>query len=194
MVLLSVLTLCPLLANAGVRPELTEDERTRLEAGEVLIRIVAIKDGEGAVAARAIGLIDEPPARVWPHIDQCARYKEFMPRVVESRELKREGSRVDCFVKLDMPFPLADLWSKTEGRHDEIEGGYRRRWRFVEGPYKINQGSWTILPWTPAGDKSLGIYRIKVLTEMAVPPSFVRQGQRRSLPQLFEALRKRSKL
>ena len=200
--MLLVWTAAPLAARAGARPDFSDEDRRRLEAGEVIVDARTLDGEDHVVVARAVALVDQPPARVWPHIDQCARYQEYMPRVVESRELRREcdeGSegacRVDCFVKLDMPFPLSDLWSKTEARHDRVDGqGYRRRWRLVEGSYRVNQGSWVLLPWTPEGGSTLVIYQIKVAPRASLPPAFLRQAQRRSLPGLMEAIRKRSKL
>lgn len=190
--LLAVLLVAP--AAAG-EPKLSDDERARLEAGEVLTKVVDL-DGGDVTAARAMGVIDAPPAAVWPHVDACGKYAEFMPSITESIEVARKGEDVTCRLTVGMPFPLSDLWSVTVAKHQKGKGErYRRAWKAIEGSYRVNEGSWVLSPWgDPAkGDRTLAVYSIKVAPKAAIPAGVRRAAQQKSLPEVISALRARVK-
>jgi len=190
---LATLALAARPARLAAAPKLSADERARLEAGEVLTKVVDV-DGGDVTAARAIGVVAAPPAAVWPHIDQCARYAEFMPSIEESKEVSRAGDVVTCRLVVGMPFPLSDLWSVTVARHQKKSGErYRRSWKMTEGSYRVNEGSWTLTPWGDRGDRTLAVYSIKVAPKAAVPAGVRRAAQQKSLPDVIEALRTRVK-
>lgn len=172
---------------AGAAADLSPDERARLERGEVL---VAVQD---VTAARAVVLIAAPPAEVWTHIDRCADYDEFLPRVSQAEELAREGDEVTCKVVIGLPFPLPSLWSVTVARHSAEGGGrYRRDWRSVDGSYEVDEGSWTLSPYGGSGDRTLLEYAFRVVPKTSLVPAAIRRAaQRQTLPQVMEAVRAR---
>jgi hypothetical protein len=129
---------------------------------------------------------------VWQHIDQCARYAEYMPSIKESLEVSRKGDVVTCRLTVGMPFPMSDLWSVTVARHQKKSGErYRRSWKATEGSYKVNEGSWVLSPWGDTGDRTLAVYSIKVAPKAAVPAGIRRAAQQKTLPEVIEALRTR---
>lgn len=177
-----------LLANAaGAATDFSPDERARLERGEVL---VAVQD---VTTARAATVIAAPPAEVWRHIDRCAHYDEFLPRVTQAEELAREGDEVTCKVVIGLPFPLPSLWSVTVARHSAEDGGrYRRDWRTVDGSYEVDEGSWTLSPYGGSGDRTLLEYAFRVVPKTSLVPAAIRRAaQRQTLPQVMEAVRAR---
>lgn len=172
---------------AGAAADLSPDERARLERGEVL---VAVQD---VTAARAVVLIAAPPAEVWTHIDRCADYDEFLPRVSQAEELARESDEVTCKVVIGLPFPLPSLWSVTVARHSAEGGGrYRRDWRSVDGSYEVDEGSWTLSPYGGSGGRTLLEYAFRVVPKTSLVPAAIRRAaQRQTLPQVMEAVRAR---
>lgn len=193
---LSGLLLLALLVGsgtAGAAPKFTEDERTRLEAGEVIITVRDL-DGGDVTAARAVGVVDAAPAAVWKHIDDCGSYEEFMPKVKEAEELSRKGSDVTCKLVVGMPFPLSDLWSVTIAKHEAKKGDrYRRKWRATEGSYKLNEGSWVLSPWNGSHERTLLVYTIKVAPKASIPAGIRRAAQQQTLPDVIKAVRLRVK-
>lgn len=173
--------------SAGAAADLSPDERARLERGEVLV------DVRDVTTARAIAVIGAPPAQVWTHIDRCADYDEFLPRMTQAEELAREGNEVTCKVVISLPFPLPSLWSVTVARHTaEGSGRYRRDWRTVDGSYEVDEGSWTLSPYGGSGDRTLLEYAFRVVPRTSLVPASVRRvAQRQTLPQVMEAVRAR---
>jgi ribosome-associated toxin RatA of RatAB toxin-antitoxin module len=178
-------------AGGASAQELSDTDRERLEAGEVLAEARTLEE-EGAVAARVRAVIAAAPAKVWEHVAACDKYSEFMPRLSESRIVEQEGERVVCHLRIDMPFPLGALWSESEGRHRALSGGrFERRWKLLRGTYKRNEGHWRLGPWGEDATRTLVTYQVVVAPDKAIPQSILREGQRRSLPELIEALRRR---
>lgn len=125
-------------------PQFSDAERARLESGEILVKRVEPKGGAG-VAAKAVALVRSHPDRVWPIVNDCTNFKEFMPRTTKSEE-RADGKH--CLVEVTMPFPFSNLWSETKVRQEVLDnGGRRRAWSLVDGTYEHLTGSWTVLPW-----------------------------------------------
>lgn len=169
--------------------EPSEADRKRLEAGEVLIRRFDVA-GSDLPRMRAVGLIGAKPEKVWPFIEKCADYKKYMPRVMESAELSRDGGVIRCRVKVDMPWPFGDLEAITRATHT-IEPGkrYRRSWSLESGDYKRNDGVWTFTSYGEGGAQTLGVYELHVEPNISLPAAIQRKASASTLPKLFETLR-----
>ena len=177
---------------AGKAKDLTADEIRRLKAGEAVVTSRVLADS-GAVAARAMALVDATPAAIMKIVRASDKYHEFMPRVIESKMPESKGDEDVCFVKVDVPI-VGEMSGSTKVKIDEPERGVlRRRWKGLDGSgsYRINEGSWRISPWKKDPKRSLVVYRIKVATKLAVPHTVVRIGQQRSLPKMMDAVRER---
>ena len=181
---------CLCLAVSTARAENVADETRRLRAGEVLITTQKVP-GRSVPRVKAKALIKAPPSEVWAIIEDCGRYKETMPRIVDSRELSRERGNVVCRVEYDMPFPLGDIWSETESMHtEEPQRLYRRAWRLRRGDFIENTGSWTLEPYG-ATDVTLVTYEILSEPNVSLPAFVLKMAQQQTLPEVFSRLRKR---
>ena len=61
----------------------------------------------------------------------------------------------------------------------------------MRGDYERNHGSWTLLPWGADGAHTLAIYEIDLKPNLFVPDFLIQKLQRRTLSDMFDALRHR---
>ncbi|MEZ4437397.1 MAG: hypothetical protein R3F65_33810, partial [bacterium] len=118
-------------------------------------------------------------------------YHRFMPRT-EKSEVRGSGPDMQqCFVEIDMPFPFDNLWSVVEARHSEgADGSFVRRWTLIKGTYRRNSGSWSLYPYDE-GQKTLLVYQLDADPDVSLPDWVISSAQSGTLPDLFEAVRKR---
>lgn len=167
--------------------------RTGELGGEKIVMIPREPTGGHGVALHACGLIDAPPAQVWPVVRDCEKWVQYMPGVGSSKLQKRTGNNAICEVIVDLPYPLSDLRSVTSiVEIERPDGGYSRRSLFLEGNYKHNNGYWVLLPFDE-GKQTLLIYDIDFDPDIAVPDFLLRSLQSRSAPDIFNAIRERVK-
>ena len=191
----SILVFTPVYADEiQTRPALTKLEVAQLQNGEMIFREAQPTEKPG-VAFMAAGLVEHPTKQVWPVIRDCEHYHKFMPRTVVSERRERKGRHSLCYVKLSMPFPLSDLESLVNS-YETIsgDGRYRRHWNLIKGSYTRNNGSWTVYPFGPQNQMSLLVYRIDINPSMSVPDFMIRKAQRGSLPEIFDAIRARTRM
>lgn len=167
-------------------------EHDRLEHGALIVRVRDSATGSG-IAVLAAGVVDAPPARVWPVLRDCQRYEEFLPRVEHSARRVEDG-RTICVADIDLPFPLRDIHSETRVENVELPDGmgYERRWVLWRGNYRHNEGTWTLHPWGAAAARTLAVYRVDVDIGRFVPDFLQRLVQRRTAAELFGAVRRRA--
>ncbi len=184
------LFLLPLAAHAQM-PPMSAAQKAKVARGAVVLQSLKPTDNSG-VAAWAVAKVEAPIDVVWPVIRDCEHFSKFMPRTRSSKLLRREGNVMDCKVVIRMPFPLSNLWSHVRSVITEHPGGgWTRAWKLLKGNYKRNSGSWTVLPYEGDRSRSLLVYRIDVDPDMLVPDALIRSAQTGSLPDVFEAVRKR---
>lgn len=175
---------------------ITKDEwEEMVDDEDVVVREMNPTGGNG-VAARAIGIINHPPAKVWPVIKDCNAYKRFMPRTEKSEIRKMRDGRDGCFIEVDMPIGFSNLWSLVYPESkDNGDGTYTRWWTMTQpggGTYKHNRGSWNLFPHA-GGSKTLLVYTIDVNPEVSLPDWVLGLAQTGALPDLFESIDKRTK-
>jgi ribosome-associated toxin RatA of RatAB toxin-antitoxin module len=175
---------------AAERPYFNGPQTKMLEDGKVIVRRLEPTGGTG-VAARAVGLVDAAPTVVWPVIRDCQHFSKFMPRTTSSKLIERTGNVAVCEVVVDMPFPFDDLTSVVKSTETEKAGSFARTWALVSGTYNRNQGTWEVHPWK--GGRSLLVYQLDIDPKISIPDAIIRKAQTGSLPDVFEAVRKRSK-
>jgi hypothetical protein len=173
-------------------PDVTDGERSRLAAGETVIRDLPPDDGAG-VGVLLMGLVDAEPALLWSVLADCERQEEFIPRVLSAEVRDRAGDEHSCELVIDMPFSMED--ERTASRHHVRrlpDGGYQRRWDLLPGEwvYLRNSGSWSVHPWD-GGDRSLLVNRVSLVPRIAVPNWIVSAVHRRQAPATFDAIRRR---
>jgi hypothetical protein len=172
-------------------PELLLDETTcrRLARGEIIIVTESVP-GFSIPRVCTLAVVDAPPTVVWPIIDRVGDYARTMVGIKRSEELLRSGDIVRARLTVNLPFPLRDLTAVTEGVHTAREGElYKREWGLVEGDYRENSGSWTLVPFDHDPARTLARYLVHAVPRIPVPRSLQRALQRKTLPRLIAQLR-----
>jgi ribosome-associated toxin RatA of RatAB toxin-antitoxin module len=168
-----------------------EPDAAALERGEILVSSQAVA-GSRVPEFVVRGLVEAPPASVWPLLDQCGRYQQLFERVKAAAELERQGTRVVCRMEIDLPFPFADLWHESECVHESLgQGRFSRRWKMLRGTYRANEGSWTLSPWGEGAGRTLVVYRVLAEPDSSLPEGVRAHFQKSSLPKMIAALRRR---
>ncbi len=165
--------------------------RAKLDAGKVVVTTRKVP-GLKVPEVVAMGVVDAPPEAVWPHVDRCSEYADFLPKTIRSEELSREGTEVRCIIEVDLPFPLGTLWNESVAQHLALPGRkFVRRWKMTRGTYEVNQGAWELEPWGPDGRKTLLTYRVAADPNIPIPASLGKLFQSKAMPGVIEAVRKR---
>lgn len=180
------LSLAP--AWAGT-PPMSKGQKMLLDKGDVIVKPL---DRDNGVAARAMGIVDAPPAKVWPVVRDCEHFSKFMPRTKASSLISRAGNKAVCKVEISMPIPFSNLWSIVDSVETVKGDNFKREWNLKEGTYKRNKGSWELYPWA-GGKKTLLIYFVDADPKIAIPDGIIKSAQTGSLPDMYEAVRKRVK-
>lgn len=174
-----------LTAPAGAK----QDTKSRLAAGEIIVTSKPVP-GSSVPWNQVMGVVDAPGAAIWKVIERCADYKKTMIRTAASEEIWRKGGKVRCRVTVDMPFPLSDLTATTDAVHTILPGKkWKRAWSLVEGDYKSNKGSWTLVPFGADGGRTLVAYEVHADPNVPIPEGILRAAQKKTLPRLIEHLR-----
>lgn len=166
-----------------------ESAKERLAGGEIIVKSSAVS-GSSTPKVRAMAVVDAAPEKIWAIIDKCDDYEKTMVRVAEAEELSRSGAKVKCKVTVDMPFPLSDLTAVTEATHTVKPGElWERKWKLVEGDYKVNNGSWRLAPFDDAKTRTLVVYEVLADPKITIPEGIKKAAQKKSIPELIEHLR-----
>jgi ribosome-associated toxin RatA of RatAB toxin-antitoxin module len=162
----------------------------KLAKGEVVIKTTEVK-GQDIPKVVAKAVIKAPMEKVWALIEKCENYEKTMLNIKSAKELSRKGNKVRCETVVDLPWPLSDLKSVTDANHTLNPGqSYVRAWTLVKGDFDYNNGSWKLTPFKGDASKTLLVYTVHVKPHTSVPDSIKASAQRKSLPDLFEHLRK----
>ena len=167
-------------------PNLSDDQRRRLAAGEVIVfDALPPKAGKSTQGGTALAIVRAPPERVWRIVIDYPGHTRYYPRVtgVEVLEADEQHSLVRYTVGIG-PFSFRFHMNKYA---DPI----RRRieWRLAEGRanslFRENVGYWQL---DEAADGTLVTYALAVRT---ILPAFATSGSERdSLVDTIRALRK----
>ena len=184
----SILLIC---GSAYAGPKLSAEHTAQIEAGEVVV-IPKKPTNDVGVAARSYGLVNEAIGIVWPVVRDCQHYHKFMPRTAKSEVRERNGDSMKCYTQVEMPFPLSDMWSLVRSTIKRTpEGTFHRRWSLIEGTYSRLNGQWSAYPWGDEGKRTLLVYDLDVNPKISVPDFIIRKAQTGTLPDVYEAIRKR---
>ena len=174
------------VASSASLRELSEDQRRRLNAGEVIVGdTLPPGASESARGGTALALVRASPEQVWRVLVDYPGHPRYYPRVVAAEVVGRDARRVLVRYQVGLgPFSF--------GFHmDKFPDDRRRRidWRLAEGHghglFRENTGYWQV---EEAEAASLVTYAIAVRT---VLPGFVTRGaEQESLTETVNALRK----
>jgi ribosome-associated toxin RatA of RatAB toxin-antitoxin module len=172
-------------APASLR-ELSEDERKRLKAGEVIVDDTLPRGAsESARGGTALALMRASPEQVWRVLVDYPGHTRYYPRVVAAEVVSRSADRV--LVHYRVGLGLFSFGFHMEKLPDERSR--RIEWHLAEGHshglFRENSGYWQV---EAADADSLVTYALAVRTLL---PGFITRGaERESLTETVVALRK----
>jgi ribosome-associated toxin RatA of RatAB toxin-antitoxin module len=170
---------------AGPRP-LSEDQRRRLAAGEVLVDdTMPPGASETARGGTARALVRATPDQVWRVLVDYPGHSRYYPRVVATEVVEQDERHVVVRYHVGLgPFSFAF-------HMDKFPDARRRRidWHLADGHshglFRENSGYWQV---DPSDNVSLVTYAIAVRTML---PGFVTRGaERDSLTETITSMRK----
>jgi ribosome-associated toxin RatA of RatAB toxin-antitoxin module len=173
-------------ASPAALRALSEDQRSRLEAGEVIVSD-ALPPGasDSARGGTALALVRASPDQVWRVLVDYPGHPRYYPRVVAAEVVGGDAGRVLVRYQVGVgPFSFAF-------HMDKFPDARRRRihWRLAEGHghglFRENSGYWQL---DEADGATLVTYAIAVRT---VLPAFLTGGaEQASLTETVTALRR----
>lgn len=156
--------------------------------GKIEVKKVKV-DGSDAPKFVVRTVMDLPPKKIWAVVSDCSHYKERMPRVAAAELLKKEGKVFTCRVTIKMPFPLSNLTATTDATHEETERSMSRRWKLVQGDYKVNTGSWEVKALDKDATRSLVTYTVHAEPNTHLPDWIRETAQAKALPELMDRVK-----
>lgn len=178
-------------------PGWTEAYRT----DELVIFARGVESGRRIIA---VSEVDAPPDVIFGVLGDFERYPEFMPYVKESRVLSRsEENEVITYARVAPPFVSQRDYalkvslmpgSAANGNVFKLEWiSSPESWPEVEGVVRIrlNEGAWLAEP-VEDGRRTRLTYRLFTDPGGLIPDFVVSLSNTIAIPELFEAVRKRS--
>lgn len=173
---ITLLLLAPGLATA--RPTLQPDQLKALEQGRSLDFSNHVA-GTNVKMGKSIFLIDDNPEAVAYVFLEIDKYKNYMPRITESRITKRSGWHTFAVVETDLPWPVKDCWVYAKFTRNNKPGRvYEIKFWMINGTMKNYNGTALIEPWTPDGKRTVITYEILFEPKTAAPHSMITDGVR----------------
>lgn len=170
-----------LLLTLGAPPALAwaEADLGALKRGETRVVDVEVAEG-GALEAAFFVAAPAAVARavLWDH----EKFPQFMPNARTARVLERRGS-THVVEQIGGQGPITvTLVSERTLRADRIT------WRSVRGDVRRNDGEWR---FEPVAGGTVLTYRVHVVPHQPVPGAVTRFLQKRALPDMVAAVRRR---
>ncbi len=141
---------------------------------------------DGRFLARAKGIIDASPERVWYIINEYNNHDAYMPGSLESRVMRRKGNVLLVYKKIRVGLQKMEyVLSVTQYPAERVV-----RYRLHEGPFRRNRGLWKM--------NEISNGRTELIYEMDMEPDFNTPGflqkivYRQTLPDFYRAVRKRA--
>jgi ribosome-associated toxin RatA of RatAB toxin-antitoxin module len=174
--LLLTLLLTSLGSTASARPTLPPADQSKLEKGQALSYSMKVP-GSKVMSGKSIQLIPDTPEAVAHVLCDVEKYKNYMPRVKESRVYKRQGAHIYAVVETDLPWPVKDCWISVKyTRVDKPGHVIEARWWMLNGTMKTYTGSALIEPWDKDGKKSVITYQLQADLKTSAPDSMISDG------------------
>ncbi len=182
------LLLLALPAPAVARPTLDPARLALLGRYEVL---VFSDPGIGGLErGKAICVIDATPNEVFRVATDYGKYKDFLPRIHESRVLSWDAVGPMVEIVIQLPWPVSQAWVSARYAHEQLPGEiYRVRFDLVRGSMKRYVGSIYIEPWD-AG-KTAVTYQLLVDPNAPATDSMINRGVRSTVKHFVQSLRQR---
>jgi hypothetical protein len=170
---------------------------------------VSVRDRSGnpVKELRAVGVIEAPTWVVKNVLDDIDSYPRFMPYTAEARLLNRDTAKHTTLVYMKLNPPLVgprDVTLRIQEQVSKAPDGsmiFNSHWEAdnASGPavqagvtrMSLDEGSWTL---EPAGDgkSTRAVYSLLTDAGGNLPPFIVNMANKRSVADLFEAVRKQA--
>ncbi len=156
------------------------------------------KPGSDVREVRAIGEIDAPPEKVYEVITDFEHYAEFMPYLEDAKVIRRTDDEVITWAIMNAPMVSRRDWVVAVKLDPKGMAG--TTWTLSnEGPppsdravrLKVNEGSWK-LEVLDGGRRTRATYYLYTDPGGSIPTFIANKANSMALPDLFEAIRKRS--
>ena len=156
------------------------------------------KPGSDVREVRAVGEIDAPPEKVYEVLTDFEHYAEFMPYLEESKVIRRTEDEVVTWAIMNAPMVSRRDWVVAVKLDPKNMMG--TTWTLSqEGPpasdravrLKVNEGSWK-LEVLDGGRRTRATYYLYTDPGGAIPTFIINKANTMALPDLFQAIRKRS--
>lgn len=156
---------------------------------------------------KAVGLIEAAPVVIKRVLDDTAEYPHFMPYVIESRVISRDGDSLIGYQRVSPPL-ISDRDYTMRIRSETKRGAngdtsYCNRWEPANdlGPaeksgvarVKINEGYWLLEPLA-GGARTRATYSLYCDSGGTLPAAIVNTANRTAIPKIFDGVRKQAKL
>jgi ribosome-associated toxin RatA of RatAB toxin-antitoxin module len=177
-----------LASPAAARPTLDNARLDLLGRYEVLTFADPFRNG--IERGKAIGVIDATPEEVFRVATDYAKYRDFMPRVTDSKV--REASRDHVLVELhaELRWPAGASTVTARYTHEKLPGEiYRVKFEMVDGSLKQYWGTLYIEPFSPG--KTAITYELVAEPDTVAPKSAINRGTKRATGNFVNALRQR---
>lgn len=190
-----------MLALALPATAVRAEEWKEASRGKDLIVFTRDRAGSPIAEVRAVGRIEALPATVKAVLSDRDHYPNFMPYVAEVRVLSinPEARTLVSYMRLNPPIVGERDYTITVREEPRPGGGFFSSWNLAndKGPaekpgvvrVKVNEGSWLLEP-DGGGTATRATYTLFTDAGGNVPGFVVNQANKRSLGDLFAALRK----
>jgi uncharacterized membrane protein len=170
---------------------LTDAELRAAATGEVPLRVESFTSARGQSAGRGWGaiVIERPLAEVWQTLARYEDRAEYVPRLKSVTVLERQPGKVRVRQEIDATVTTAryTAWFTLD------EAATTIAWVLdpsaADNTVKEVTGDYRMAALTPA--RTLLVYRAYVDTGLHVPSSIAGYLQKRSIPDLMRAIKKR---
>ncbi len=173
---------------------LTEEDRTELDKGKILVQLSEIP-GTRVKRSQAVALIDAAPEQVFGVLTDYAEFPHFVPYCKKVELKKTEGDRAWVRFELDFPWPIGDRHYvvRLTDRCETDSGTtiWASRWTYEPNSGNINDtyGSWEVLAYK--GGRSFIRYTVFTDSGGKLPNWARNMGARIAVTNVIRGVRKR---
>jgi len=157
-------------------PKLTPAQHAAIQQGWILETKENVP-GSSVKAGRAVAIFNDAPEAVTWTMLQVEKFKHYLPRVKDSRIVKRKGWSTYAVIETSLPWPVKDAWVYIKmTRKDKPGRAFEITWSMINGTMKSYHGSVLIEPWNKAGTKTIVTYQMLAHPKTSAPDSMISNG------------------
>lgn len=145
-------------------------------------RIVEVHENNGLYSIYAEAYLSAEPERVWSHLTNCAKAKDFVPYLISCRILKEDKiSRWDIRENISAPplSPKVRTVIRNEFRKNEFS------YQLISGDLKFSEGYWKV-ERDVRGSRI--IYSARFEPSIVTPKILMTNALRRNIVEMFRKL------